>query len=103
MESTYGDRLHTKPQHDEQQVSTTERARELAQIIRETFGKGGNVIIPSFAVGRTQELLYLLGTSSTGRCSRTYHTFPSSSTARSPSRRQSILSRNIEDTSTMRR
>lgn len=60
MESTYGDRLHTKPQHESQQVSTTERARELAQIIRETFGKGGNVIIPSFAVGRTQELLYLL-------------------------------------------
>ena len=33
---------------------------ELAQIIRDTFAKGGNVVIPSFAVGRTQELLYFI-------------------------------------------
>lgn len=60
MESTYGDRLHQQPEHANQRVSTSERAKELAEIIRETFAKGGNVIIPSFAVGRTQELLYLL-------------------------------------------
>ena len=51
-ESTYGDRLH-------------DRARggyknELAAIIDETMAKGGNVIIPAFAVGRTQELLYFI-------------------------------------------
>ena len=33
---------------------------ELAEIIDETLGKGGNVVIPSFAVGRTQELLYFI-------------------------------------------
>lgn len=60
MESTYGDRLHEKPIHKSQRVSTEERSKELADIIRDTFQKGGNVIIPSFAVGRTQELLYLL-------------------------------------------
>ena len=33
---------------------------ELSQIIQETFDKGGNVVIPSFAVGRTQEMLYFI-------------------------------------------
>lgn len=51
MESTYGDRTHEKPE------SYTEA---LAEIIQETFAKGGNVIIPAFAVGRTQELLYFI-------------------------------------------
>lgn len=51
MESTYGDRLH------EPIRSYTEA---LAEIIDDTFTKGGNVIIPSFAVGRTQELLYFM-------------------------------------------
>ena len=50
-ESTYGDRNHEPPE------SYTEA---LAQIIDDTFSKGGNVIIPSFAVGRTQELLYFM-------------------------------------------
>ena len=52
MESTYGNRLHsdTKPDY----------VGEFAQIIQETFDRGGNVVIPSFAVGRTQELLYFL-------------------------------------------
>ena len=54
MESTYGDRLHTAERPD--------YVRELAQIINETFAKGGNVVIPSFAVGRTQEMLYFLRT-----------------------------------------
>ena len=51
MESTYGNRNHTEV------WSYTD---ELAQIIDETLGKGGNVVIPSFAVGRTQELLYFI-------------------------------------------
>ena len=51
MESTYGDRNHEPPE------SYTEA---LAQLIDETFAQGGNVIIPSFAVGRTQELLYFM-------------------------------------------
>lgn len=51
VESTYGDRLHE---------SSGNHTEQLAQIINETFAKGGNVVIPSFAVGRTQELLYML-------------------------------------------
>ena len=51
MESTYGDRDHEAPE------SYTEA---LADIIDETFARGGNVIIPAFAVGRTQELLYFM-------------------------------------------
>lgn len=51
-ESTYGDRLHDKGQGSYKEV--------LAALIDETMAKGGNVIIPSFAVGRTQELLYFI-------------------------------------------
>ena len=51
MESTYGNRNH------EGEWSYEGR---LAEIIDETLGGGGNVIIPSFAVGRAQELLYFI-------------------------------------------
>lgn len=65
MESTYGNRLHSKPEgapEGSHNIPTEVRAKELAEIIRSTFAKGGNVIIPSFAVGRTQEILYLIRT-----------------------------------------
>lgn len=52
MESTYGDRLHGAEHPD--------YIGELAGILQETFDRGGNVVIPSFAVGRTQEMLYFL-------------------------------------------
>lgn len=53
MECTYGDRLHGPlPDH----VSI------LSRIIRETLNRGGNVVLPAFAVGRTQELLYFIRT-----------------------------------------
>jgi metallo-beta-lactamase family protein len=51
VESTYGDRLHSEVQ---------EIPSELARIINETAKAGGNIVIPSFAVERTQELLYHL-------------------------------------------
>lgn len=51
IESTYGNRLH-----GEREDYTT----QLTNILNETFKRGGNVVIPSFAVGRTQELLYLI-------------------------------------------
>ncbi|MCC8183057.1 MAG: MBL fold metallo-hydrolase [Clostridiales bacterium] len=51
MESTYGDRNHDTP---------GDYTEALAAILDETFQKGGTVIIPAFAVGRTQELLYFL-------------------------------------------
>lgn len=51
-ESTYGNRLHPHLQEAE---------RELLRVIRETcVEKGGKVIIPSFAIGRTQEVVYAL-------------------------------------------
>jgi metallo-beta-lactamase family protein len=53
MESTYGNRLHESPQNT--------RAA-LGEAIRSAVAKGGKVIIPAFAVGRTQEVLYSLNT-----------------------------------------
>ena len=52
MESTYGDRLHSDVRPD--------YVKELTSILQETFDRGGNVVIPSFAVGRTQEMLYFI-------------------------------------------
>lgn len=51
METTYGDRLH-KPL-----VASVE---ELYSVVSETFARGGNVVIPTFALERAQELLYFL-------------------------------------------
>jgi metallo-beta-lactamase family protein len=50
VESTYGDRLHPADDY---------RAR-LSKIVESTAARGGTVLIPSFAVGRTQELLYVI-------------------------------------------
>ena len=58
MESTYGDRLHKAESRNEGEV-LLERAKRLAEITDSTFKRGGNLVIPSFAVGRTQEILYL--------------------------------------------
>lgn len=51
LESTYGDRLHR------QRMDTV---RELGEIFAQAWDEGGNVLIPAFAVGRSQELLYWL-------------------------------------------
>ncbi len=53
MESTYGNRLH---------IRNDEKARLFLKIVSETLDKGGTVVIPSFAVGRTQEILYEINT-----------------------------------------
>ncbi len=52
IESTYGGRLHEKSRGD--------AVQELADCIQRAFDRGGNVVIPSFAVGRTQEMLYAI-------------------------------------------
>jgi metallo-beta-lactamase family protein len=49
MESTYGDRLHEKG------IDTRTQLRE---VLKKALARGGNIVIPSFAVGRTQEVLY---------------------------------------------
>ena len=51
MESTYGDRLHLK---------NDQKASMFLDIVSETLDNGGTVVIPSFAVGRTQEILFEL-------------------------------------------
>ena len=51
MESTYGNRVHNRP---------TDYVTALTQVLQNTFDRGGSVIIPSFAVGRTQEMLYFI-------------------------------------------
>lgn len=51
MESTYGNRSHG---------GTSDHVKELAEIFTRTLKRGGNVVIPSFAVGRTQEILYFI-------------------------------------------
>lgn len=51
IESTYGTRLHGE---------RPDTVGQLTEILQQTFDRGGSVVIPSFAVGRTQELLYFL-------------------------------------------
>lgn len=51
MECTYGDRVHPHPEQAYEQ---------LRNIVKDTLGRGGKVIIPAFAVGRTQEIVYNL-------------------------------------------
>jgi metallo-beta-lactamase family protein len=51
MESTYGDRNHNE---------SPDYIAELTEAIQSTFDRGGNLVIPSFAVGRTQVLLYYI-------------------------------------------
>lgn len=51
MESTYGDRAHAAP---------PDYAVELAKVLKDTFQRGGNLVIPAFSVGRTQEMLYFM-------------------------------------------
>jgi metallo-beta-lactamase family protein len=53
MESTYGDRRHE---------GTDEISGKLAEIVNEAFRLGGNIIVPSFALQRAQEILYYLNT-----------------------------------------
>ena len=51
MESTYGDRFH---------IENENKAEKFIEIVTDTIKNGGTVVIPSFAVGRTQEILYEL-------------------------------------------
>jgi metallo-beta-lactamase family protein len=58
MESTYGNRLHGTPE---------DARRTLRKVINDTYRRRGKVIIPAFAVGRTQELIYALHQLADGR------------------------------------
>lgn len=67
MESTYGDRSHGP---------RTSYEDELARVIQRTFDRGGNVVIPSFAVGRTQEMLYFIRKIKAGHMIQGHDGFP---------------------------
>ena len=68
MESTYGDRLHGTDRPD--------YISGLAEVLQKTFDRGGNVVIPSFAVGRTQEILYFLRKIKEDRLVKKHGNFP---------------------------
>ncbi|MDD2493913.1 MAG: MBL fold metallo-hydrolase [Tissierellia bacterium] len=59
MEATYGNRIHE---------NLIQRTEELINIILNTTKRGGTVVIPSFAVGRTQEIIYELNKYYDGKC-----------------------------------
>lgn len=67
LESTYADRFHEKPGNT---------VGELADVLQRTFDRGGNVVIPSFAVGRTQEMLYAIRQIKQANMVRGHNGFP---------------------------
>ncbi len=67
IESTYGTRLHD---------SVNPPVPALTEILKQTFSRGGSVIIPSFAVGRTQELLYFFREIKQNHLLPEYENFP---------------------------
>ncbi len=67
MESTYGNRSHPpRPNY----------IGDLAKVIQRTFDRGGNIVVPCFAVGRTQEMLYFLRQIKQNRMVKGYEDFP---------------------------
>ena len=78
----YGDRSHgPKPDY----------VSELTKILQRTFDRGGNVVIPSFAVGRTQEMLYFIREIKEKGLVKGHGNFRCTLTARLPSRRPASL------------
>lgn len=55
VESTYGDRLHLNSE-----TNMTDTIQKIGEIVKATVAKGGILVIPCFAVGRTEEILYCL-------------------------------------------
>ncbi len=95
VESTYGNRLHDKPK---------DVRAELTDVLQRAFDRGGSVIIPAFAVGRTQELLYLLREIKQKKLVHGHDGFPlSTSTARWPRRPQASFCSAIPTALTRRR
>lgn len=72
IESTYGDRLHE---------GSADPVTNLAKVLQETLDRGGNLVIPSFAVGRTQEMLYAIRQIKQSGMLKGHDYFPVASTA----------------------
>lgn len=67
MECTYGNRTHD---------TAADHLEDLRRIIQETLDRGGNIVIPAFAVGRTQELLYLIRHLKQDKLIKNHENFP---------------------------
>ncbi len=88
MESTYGDRTHGKE---------PDYSLNFAKIIEETFAKGGNVVVPTFAVGRMQEMLYFLRDIKTRNLCPTFPDFEVYVDSPLAIEATSIYNKNVED------
>lgn len=88
MESTYGDRAHTTP---------PDFAVKLAEVLKDTFIRGGNLVIPAFSVGRTQEMLYFIRRIKTERLLPEYENFEVYVDSPLAVEATSIFNKNVED------
>ncbi len=88
MESTYGDKIHT---------IAPDYAVELTAVLRDTFIRGGNVVIPAFSVGRTQEMLYFLRRIKTERLLPEFENFEVYIDSPLAVEATSIFNKNVED------
>lgn len=88
MESTYGDRAHATP---------PDYAVELARVLRDTFQRGGNLVIPAFSVGRTQEMLYFMRRIKTEELLPEYQNFEVYVDSPLAVEATSIFNKNVED------
>ena len=89
IESTYGNRVHSTEKID--------YVQELTRILQETFDAGGNVVIPSFAVGRTQEMLYFLRQIKAEKLVKRHADFPVYVDSPLAVEATDIFQRNVED------
>lgn len=88
MESTYGDRNHTAP---------PDYAAELAGVLKDTFTRGGNLVIPAFSVGRTQEMLYFIRRIKTEHLLPEFEQFPVFVDSPLAVEATTIFNKNVED------
>lgn len=88
MESTYGDRLHEAP---------PDYAAALVPVLRDTFARGGNLVIPAFSVGRTQEMLYFMRRIKTERLLPEYENFEVYLDSPLAVEATSIFNKNVQD------
>lgn len=88
MESTYGDRNHAAP---------PDYAVELARVLKDTFQRGGNLVIPAFSVGRTQEMLYFLRRIKTEQLLPEYQNFEVYVDSPLAVEATTIFNKNVED------
>lgn len=88
MESTYGDREHQTP---------PDFAVRLAEVLKDTFIRGGNLVIPAFSVGRTQEMLYFIRRIKTEHLLPEYENFEVYVDSPLAVEATSIFNKNVED------